>query len=74
LAHDFGAASEVLSANNPPLDISDENSVIELLMKWREFGAPAVDLDEKFRIASVSESWVSLLSDADSFKQMVCIN
>lgn len=67
LAHDFGAAREVLGTQNPPLDARDREAVLRRLFDWHSGAAPVVSRDERFRLSSVAAQWRSLLVDPDTF-------
>jgi len=62
LAHHFGAASEVLSDTNKPIDCSKASHVIQQLSEWR-VNRPIVTGKAEFKLSHVMQNWLSLLSD-----------
>ena len=67
LAHDFGAAREVLSIANPPLDARDHKAVLGTLNRWVAEGAPAVSSDGRFDIATVANGWSRFFANPDQY-------
>lgn len=67
LAHDFGAAREILAPNNPPLDAADTGQVIKTLMKWVEGGAPIVGPAPEFSLDAVADQWDRFFQEPDTF-------
>lgn len=61
LAHDFGAAREVLSSNDQLVDARDFAAIIARLRAWREGGRPRVSLRPEFRTTNVVREWRQLL-------------
>lgn len=67
LAHDFGAAREILGKGNPPIDARDIDQVVATLMGWERDGPPAVQAKPDFAIRKVASLWDSFLSGPDAF-------
>ena len=67
LAHDFGAAREVLSRANPPFDARDPEAVVARLFEWMDGGPPVVGPDPRFSIAAVTAGWKTFFDDPDAF-------
>ena len=67
LAHDFGAAREVLHPDNPTIDVHDESRLIGLLRRWRAGERPAVAGDPRFSLANVTAQWLRLFRDPEAF-------
>jgi glycosyltransferase involved in cell wall biosynthesis len=67
LAHDFGAAREVLAPTNPPLDASDPGRIIDTLTTWVAEGGPVVGPNPEFSLESVVMKWERFFHDPDSF-------
>ena len=57
LAHDFGAAREVLSPDNPPLDAREPSRVLACLKDWANGGAPALVPDARFKLSRIAAGW-----------------
>jgi glycosyltransferase involved in cell wall biosynthesis len=67
LAHDFGAAREVLVAANPPIDARDDANVLATLDRWLAGQRPVVDSDPRFVLDRVAAGWNRFLSDPAAF-------
>lgn len=67
LAHDFGAAGEVLASNNPPVDAHDIDAVANTLMRWAQDGGPVVQANPKFALSHVASLWSEFLNAPDVF-------
>jgi glycosyltransferase involved in cell wall biosynthesis len=63
LAHDFGAAAEVLSDPDQLLDARRPGAVVERLRRWREEGRPRVHLKPHFRLSHVLAQWEEILDE-----------
>jgi glycosyltransferase involved in cell wall biosynthesis len=61
LAHDFGAAREVLSSAEQLIDGADSQAVIDRLRAWRDGARPKVLLRPAFRASAVVTEWRRLL-------------
>lgn len=61
LAHDFGAAKEVLSEPSQLIDGADIKSIIAKLNEWRT-SRPTLAAKETFRLHNVMKSWRELLT------------
>jgi glycosyltransferase involved in cell wall biosynthesis len=61
LAHDFGAAKEVLSDAGQAIDCSKAANVIDKLTEWRQ-QRPAIQGKEQFKLNSVLKNWLDLLN------------
>lgn len=61
LAHDIGAAREILHPQNPLIDCRNSGLVIKTLQQWQE-KLPAVKYREIFADPSVYQQWSELLS------------
>ena len=66
LAHDFGAAREVLGGAEQLVEARDYPAIIERLRAWRAGGRPKVSLRPEFRASSVLGEWRRLLESAYS--------
>jgi len=64
LAHDFGAAREVLGAGEQLVDGGDPRAILERLRAWHAGARPLVTLQAAFRTASVLVQWRQLLEGA----------
>jgi len=60
LAHDFGAAREVLSDSTQLVDGRNINSIIEKIKEWRK-NRPVVQAKPEFRLSHVKQEWIKLL-------------
>jgi glycosyltransferase involved in cell wall biosynthesis len=67
LAHDFGAAREILADSNPPFDTSDAGRVVDTLMKWAGGGAPVVGPNPAFQLETVADQWDRFFQEPDAF-------
>jgi glycosyltransferase involved in cell wall biosynthesis len=63
LAHDFGAAREVLSDTSQLINGHDINTIINKITQWRE-KRPVPSAKPEFRLSRVMETWSSLLTKA----------
>lgn len=61
LAHNIGAASEILCETNPVLDCTDLELIINTLRRWRNGGRPRVEARPNFRLSEVTRQWLSIL-------------
>ncbi|OGT47392.1 MAG: hypothetical protein A3E83_06540 [Gammaproteobacteria bacterium RIFCSPHIGHO2_12_FULL_41_20] len=61
LAHDFGAASEVLNNPEQLVDGRDVKSVLDKLTAWH-LARPIVSAKHAFRLSQVTQSWLQLLA------------
>ncbi|MGE4049877.1 MAG: glycosyltransferase family 4 protein [Piscinibacter sp.] len=64
LAHDFGAAREVLSSPDQLVDARDTRAVVEKLRAWRSGARPKAFLRPEFRASAVVAEWRRLLGAA----------
>jgi len=62
LAHPIGAAPEVLTEPGQLINVRDSRAVVERLIAWRDGGRPRVYADERFRLASVTHRWETVLT------------
>lgn len=69
ITHSIGAAGEVLKNKEQLVDVTDTENVVKKLKKWIQNGRPQVDLDEKFRLRKVLDSWENLFRIKDSVVQ-----
>ena len=60
LAHPFGAACELLGADEL-VDARNIAAVVARVRSWRDGARPAVSANEKVRLSSVAEAWERLL-------------
>lgn len=67
LAHDFGAAREVLGASNPPLDAGSAETVQQTLFAWQRGQRPTVGADPRFSLQQVSQGWHRFFADPTAF-------
>lgn len=61
LAHDFGAAREILGSSDQLVDAADHAAIVARLLAWREGKRPTVSLRPEFRASSVVADWRRLL-------------
>lgn len=61
LAHDFGAAREVLSGSDQLVDARDTRAIVGRLQAWRGGRRPRVSLKPEFRASPVVAQWRRLL-------------
>lgn len=66
LAHDFGAAREVLSSPDQLVDARDTRAVIEKIRAWRGGARPSVFLRPEFRASAVVAEWRRILAAASA--------
>ncbi len=66
LAHDFGAAREVLSSGDQIVDCTNTSEVIDRLQDWRNSHRPRVFLREEFTLANVAAAWEQFLSSTET--------
>jgi glycosyltransferase involved in cell wall biosynthesis len=66
LAHDFGAAREVLGSPDQLVDARDLPAIVAKLRSWRAGNRPRVTLRPEFRLSSVIAQWRALLEGAGS--------
>jgi glycosyltransferase involved in cell wall biosynthesis len=62
LAHDIGAASEVLCDSNPVIDCTDPDLIIDTLRNWRNGERPQVEARSEFRLSKVIDQWLNMLN------------
>jgi len=63
LAHDFGAAREVLSNSDQLINAKKEANIIGKLKKWYTHGRPKVFRQEKFFKDIIMQNWLAILMD-----------
>lgn len=63
IAHDFGAAREVLSDPVQLVDGRDAEAVVRKLVDWRNGQRPVVRAREELRISNIARDWNTLLAD-----------
>lgn len=61
LAHDFGAAREVLSSADQLVDARDIDAIVDRLRAWRSGGRPRASLRPEFRASAVVAQWQRLI-------------
>jgi len=61
LAHDIGAADEILHPDNGTIDANNSQAVINTLQQWQE-KLPAVNYREKFSDDAIYQQWAQLLN------------
>ncbi len=66
LAHDFGAAREVLGPSNPPINATDASRVLDTAEAWLGGACPPVGIDERFTTDRVIAGWLSFLEAPDA--------
>ncbi len=66
ISHPLGAACEILNNKEQLVDVTDAGNVVKKLKDWVENGRPHVELDDKFRLRNVLDSWEKLLKKEDS--------
>lgn len=69
LAHDFGAAREVLCDSNPPIDASRPEQVLRTLAEWINSGAPQTTRRAEFSLTEVARQWEQFLQAPDAFRR-----
>lgn len=69
LAHDFGAAREVLSPDNPPLDAQDPGRVLAWLSRWVNEQAPSIRPDLRFKMTHIAEGWNRFFAQPAAYLQ-----
>lgn len=69
LAHDFGAASEVLSRDNPPLDARNPTFVLERLMSWVAGEAPTPAPSSHFKLNRITANWERFFAQPADYTQ-----
>jgi glycosyltransferase involved in cell wall biosynthesis len=62
IAHDFGAAREVLGAGEQVTNAGDVRGFIERVMEWRRGKRPVVAPNPAFRLAVLVQEWRALLA------------
>jgi glycosyltransferase involved in cell wall biosynthesis len=62
LAHDIGAAREVLCESNPLVDCTQDQQIVDTLMRWRSGQRPQVGVRSAFRLTNVADQWLRLLN------------
>jgi glycosyltransferase involved in cell wall biosynthesis len=67
LAHDFGAAAEVLVKNNPPMDTRQSDVVVDTLLAWSQGASPVVQANQDFAMAKVVNGWNQFLLNPSGF-------
>jgi glycosyltransferase involved in cell wall biosynthesis len=67
LAHDFGAAREILVPQNRPIDASDPGQILATLTRWVAEGGPVVGPNPSFALERVVRNWERFFAEPDSF-------
>ncbi|HEX9171616.1 MAG TPA: glycosyltransferase [Telluria sp.] len=67
LAHDFGAAREILVPENAPIDASDPGRILATLTNWVAEGGPTVGANPAFLLERVAGNWDRFLAEPDAF-------
>lgn len=62
LAHDFGAAREVLSDECQLVDGHSNKAILEKIMEWRQC-RPLIKAKPAFRLSQVVQTWLALLEN-----------
>lgn len=62
LAHDFGAAKEVLNNDDQLVDVRQPNAVLNRLINWYKNGRPSVHVKNAFYLSNVAKQWKQLLN------------
>lgn len=63
MAHDIGAAREILDDNNPLVDAQDRQQVLNMIKKWQQ-ELPNVSYNEKFSSEYILNQWQVILSNS----------
>jgi glycosyltransferase involved in cell wall biosynthesis len=63
LAHDFGAAREVLSSAEQLVDATDHAAVVAKVEEWRNGGRPQATARPEFRASRVIGEWLRLIEE-----------
>lgn len=66
LAHDFGAAREVLSDASQLVDGKNFQMIIEKIKEWRE-NRPMLEVKSAFRLHHVTQAWLALIAKNNLF-------
>ena len=61
LAHDIGAAKEILDKNNPLIDVKNINEIMNLIKHWQQH-YPLVHYNEKFSEKNILEQWHRIIA------------
>ena len=70
LAHDIGAAREILHPENPLINCHDTQAVIKCLQRWQE-KLPAVQYRDDFADKAIYEQWSYLLSSKSKDTELI---
>ena len=62
LAHDFGAASEVMKNKQQLVNGESSEEVVNKMLDWAKNGRPEVSCDERFSISYAIKKWNKLLN------------
>ena len=60
IASDIGAAREIMSDNNQPIDVSDTKVIIKTLKMWQK-NYPNIAYDNKFSRENIRNQWTDIL-------------
>ncbi len=59
LAHDIGAAKEILHPNNPLIDAHNQHLIEKVITSWQK-QAPAISYNPQFSAPAITKQWCSL--------------
>jgi glycosyltransferase involved in cell wall biosynthesis len=60
MAHDIGAAREILHPNNPLIQAEDNYQITKMLVEWQR-SLPEVSYREKFNAPAIYQQWIEAL-------------
>ena len=62
LAHDIGAAREILGGSQQLVDASDSDAVAAKILSWRDGARPQVSANPKFKVSAVAKAWETVFA------------
>lgn len=70
LAHDFGAAKEILCPSNYPIDTSKPELILHTIKAWVENGGSLSHAQPQFQGSHVIKKWNQFLTNPDKFIEL----
>ncbi len=64
LAHDIGAAREILDPNNPLIDVNEPEQVLQLIKQW-QLDFPSIKYNASFNVDNIEKQWSAVLFSPD---------
>lgn len=64
LAHDIGAAREILGGPEQLVDAQNSEAVINKVLSWRSGERPEVSINPEFRVSAVARAWEATFAPA----------